>query len=121
MCYNAHMNFQGILTAVLSLVTIGAFHPIVIKAEYHFTKSIWPAFLVAGLALCAGSLFVRGLPSVALALVGAACLWSVGELFEQERRVERGWFPSGPRHTPVHTSEKGGKHSKEEQSPSSSV
>ena len=91
------MNFEGILTAALSLITIGAFHPVVIKAEYHFTKSIWPLFMLAGLALCALSLFVRGTASVALAVVGAACLWSVRELFEQEKRVERGWFPCKPK------------------------
>ena len=104
------MNFQGILTAVLSLITIGAFHPIVIKAEYHFTKNIWPAFLAAGLALCACSLFVQGIVSVALAVVGSGCLWSTRELFEQEKRVERGWFPRNPKHTTVDTSEEGGKH-----------
>ena len=91
------MNFEGILTALLSLVTIGAFHPIVIKAEYHLSKNIWPAFILAGVSLCALSTLTRGIVSVALALVGAACLWSTRELFEQEKRVERGWFPRNPK------------------------
>lgn len=104
------------MTAVLSLIVIGAFHPIVIKAEYHFTKNIWPLFLAAGLALCACSLFVQGIASVALAVVGSGCLWSVRELFEQEKRVERGWFPRNPNRTQDRTSGDGGKHKSNEDS-----
>ena len=28
---------------------------------------------------------------------GASSLWSIGELFEQRRRVEKGWFPANPK------------------------
>ena len=42
------MNFSGILTAGISFLVIGIFHPIVIRAEYYYTKRCWPVFLVAG-------------------------------------------------------------------------
>ena len=96
-CYNVLMNLQGILTALLSLFVIGLFHPIVVKAEYYFSKSIWFVFLILGVMFCVLSLFAQGIGSTALALVGAACLWSIKELFEQEKRVERGWFPRHPK------------------------
>lgn len=41
------MNFESIIMGVAAFVIIGAFHPIVIKAEYHFSHRIWPAFCAA--------------------------------------------------------------------------
>jgi hypothetical protein len=37
---------------------IGAFHPIVIKAEYYFGTKSWWAFLIAGIITATTSLFV---------------------------------------------------------------
>ena len=34
--------------------------------------------------------------STLLAVWGASSFWSIGELFHQRRRVERGWFPKNP-------------------------
>ena len=31
-----------------------------------------------------------------MGVLGASFLWSVKELFEQEKRVEKGWFPKNP-------------------------
>jgi len=90
-------NLQGIFVGAASLFIIGAFHPIVIKCEYYFTEKVWPVFLLAGLGFLTGSLFTRGMVSLILGLVGVACLWSILELKEQTRRVERGWFPKNPR------------------------
>ena len=98
-CYNirevvsVELNFEGVVVGVMSLVIIGAFHPLVIWFEYHFTQSIWPVFLIAGLLCLIAALFIQGLFSVLLGLLGVACIWSIRELKEQARRVERGWFP----------------------------
>ncbi len=92
------MNWLGIAAAVVSFVCIGVFHPIVIKAEYYFSSRCWPLFFAVGAASAAGSLFVENaLVSVALGSFGCACLWSILELKEQERRVARGWFPKNPK------------------------
>ena len=32
-----------------------------------------------------------------LGVFGASSLWAIGELFEQRRRVLRGWFPKNPK------------------------
>lgn len=91
------MNYDGILIAMITYVIIGIFHPIVIKAEYYFSKRIWPLFAVSGvlfigLSLATGSTLV----GTALAVFGASALWSIKELFAQEKRVAKGWFPKNP-------------------------
>ena len=91
------MHFIGIIIGVISFLSIGVFHPIVIKAEYYFSKSCWPVFLVAGFVLLGLSvLFENVILSSALAVIGMSSWWSILELFEQEKRVQKGWFPSNP-------------------------
>lgn len=80
------LNFEGVVVGVMSLVIIGAFHPLVIWFEYHFTQSIWPVFLIAGLLCLIAALFIQGLFSVLLGLLGVACIWSIRELKEQARQ-----------------------------------
>ena len=88
-CYNirevvsVELNFEGVVVGVMSLVIIGAFHPLVIWFEYHFTQSIWPVFLIAGLLCLIAALFIQGLFSVLLGLLGVACIWSIRELKAQ--------------------------------------
>ena len=92
------MNFTGVLIGLVSFLSIGVFHPIVIKAEYRFSKSCWPIFLLAGILLMVVSAFVdKVILSSALAVIGMSCWWSIFELFEQEKRVQRGWFPANPK------------------------
>ena len=92
------MNLTGVIIGVLAFVIIGVFHPIVIKSEYYFSKKIWPVFLVAGIGIIMGSMWVKAiLPAAVLGVLGCSCLWSIQELFEQEKRVEKGWFPANPK------------------------
>ena len=90
--------FTGIIIGVGTFLIIGVFHPLVIKGEYHFGVRVWWAFLVVGLAALAGSLLVKGIiASALLGVTGFTCLWGIGEVFHQRRRVEKGWFPQNPR------------------------
>lgn len=95
------MYFQGLMIGVITFLAIGTFHPLVIKAEYHYSSSIWPCFLIAGIIFCVLSLFVHQvLVSATLAVLGFSSFWSIGELKMQEKRVERGWFPDNPNKKP---------------------
>ena len=88
------MNLGGIIVGAVSFLIIGVFHPIVIKAEYYIGKKVWPIFLVAGVAILIATLWVsHPVWSPILGVTGCSCLWSIGELFEQEKRVQKGWFP----------------------------
>lgn len=91
------MNFQGILIGLVSFLIIGVFHPIVIKGEYYFSKKIWPVFLASGIILLILAVVVSNdLFSAVLGITGFTCLWSIKEIYEQEERVSKGWFPSNP-------------------------
>ncbi len=88
------MYTTGLLIAVATFLIIGLFHPIVIKTEYHFGTRPWWVFLFLGIALVGCSLLIENAAlSAIVGVTGASCLWSIGELFEQKKRVERGWFP----------------------------
>ena len=88
------MNFTGIIVGLATFLVIGIFHPIVVKAEYYWGVKCWWLFLVAGIIFGALSLFVQNLiASTILGVTAFSSFWSIGELFEQRRRVERGWFP----------------------------
>lgn len=92
------MYFSGIIIGLATFLIIGLFHPIVIKAEYHFGKRCWWAFAVAGVVFSLMSLFISNTVIASVTGVTAfSCFWSIHELFEQERRVKKGWFPANPK------------------------
>ena len=91
------LHFTGLVIGIATFLIIGIFHPIVIKGEYYFGVKIWWIFLISGIITGVASLLVEDiLISTLLAVWAASSLWGIGELFEQRRRVERGWFPARP-------------------------
>ena len=59
-----------------------------------------PGISVAGIAALAGSVLVGDVALAALLGVFAfSSFWSIKELFEQEERVRKGWFPRNPKRT----------------------
>lgn len=92
------IHFAGLLLGLCTFLTIGIFHPIVVKTHYYFGTRPWWVFLLAGLAGATGALFIADLFWSALAgIVGFSSLWTIKELFEQEERVRKGWFPDNPK------------------------
>lgn len=93
------INYEGLLIGVCTFLCIGIFHPIVIKAEYYFgAKKCWWWFPIAGLLGIAGSLVVANtFASALLGVFAFSCFWSIIEVFEQEKRVKKGWFPKNPK------------------------
>ena len=88
------MFFTGLIIGIATFLIIGLFHPLVIKGEYYFGTRCWWVFAVMGVVAIAGSLMIADvLWSTLLAVWGASSFWSIGELFEQKKRVEKGWFP----------------------------
>lgn len=92
------MNYVGLIIAVSTFLTIGIFHPIVIKTEYYTGTRLWWVFLIVGLAFIALSMFIENIiASSILGVIGCSCLWSILEIFEQKERVRKGWFPKNPK------------------------
>ena len=93
-----NIHLTGLSIAVSTFLVIGLFHPIVIKMEYYFGVRLWWIFLLAGIAFIIGSMLIANvIISSLLGVLGASCLWSIGELFEQKQRVKKGWFPMNPK------------------------
>ncbi len=65
--------------------------------EYHWGKGSWWLLLLVGLAFSVVSIFIKD--DVLSTILGAAafsCFWGILEVFEQEKRVLKGWFPENP-------------------------
>lgn len=93
-----NLNFEGIIIALATFFIIGIFHPIVIKLEYYTGTKYWWVFLLTGIVSICAALFVADiLWSSILGVLGASLLWSIGELKDQKKRVEKGWFPMNPK------------------------
>ena len=92
------LNFSGIVIGVATFLVIGLFHPLVIKAEYYIGVRSWWLFLFLGIVAGIASLMVANLTlSIILGVVAFSSFWSIGEVFEQKKRVEKGWFPANPK------------------------
>ncbi|MBR3884708.1 MAG: DUF4491 family protein [Bacteroidaceae bacterium] len=92
------LNFHGILIGVATFLIIGLFHPLVIKSEYYIGVKSWWLFLVLGIITLAVSLVIENNDlSILFGVVAFSSFWSIGEVFEQKKRVEKGWFPANPK------------------------
>lgn len=92
------INIEGIILGLSAFLCIGMFHPIVIKAEYYLGTRCWWGFALVGVLSLVASLFIENTyASVILGVFAFSCFWSILELFEQKKRVEKGWFPRNPK------------------------
>ena len=92
------LNYFGIIIGLVTFLVIGLFHPLVIKAEYYLGVKSWWLFLLLAIAASAASLLVSSLVlSIILGVVAFSSFWSIGEVFAQKKRVEKGWFPKNPK------------------------
>ena len=92
------LHYTGIIIAICTFLIIGIFHPLVIKTEYYTGTRLWWLYLLLGIicvccAICISDVFLSSI----LGVLGASFLWSIGELFSQKKRVEKGWFPKNPK------------------------
>lgn len=94
----AEYHLLGLAIGVATFLIIGLFHPLTIKCHYYFGTRCWWWFLLLGIAGVAASVLSDDLFLSTLAGVFAfSSFWTVGEIFEQEKRVARGWFPDNPK------------------------
>jgi len=92
------MNGVGIIVGATVFLSIGICHPLVIKMEYRWGKQSWWGWLVAGLVFSVLSLFVQNdILSIIIGGFAFCCFWGIGEMFMQEKRVVKGWFPENPK------------------------
>ena len=88
----------GIALGLAVFIVIGLFHPIVIKAEYYWGRKSWWVFLLAGIVCLILTRFTDSkFLSAIIGVIAFSSFWSILELFEQEKRVAKGWFPANPK------------------------
>ena len=93
-------NLLGLVIGICTFLVIGVFHPIVIKCEYYFGTRCWWFFLLLGIVCIVLSCMVETvLWSALLGVTAFSSFWSILEIFEQQKRVQKGWFPRNPRRT----------------------
>ena len=69
------MNFNGIIIGAAVFLSIGICHPLVINSLLIENDIL--SIIIGGFAFC--------------------FLWGIHEMFLQEKRVLRGWFPENPK------------------------
>ena len=92
--------FFGLGIGLAAFLIIGLFHPVVVKAEYYWGTRSWWIFLVLGIVTAALSVVVDSLFwSAILGVFAFSSFWTIKEVFEQEERIKKGWFPRNPKRT----------------------
>ena len=87
-------NLTGVIIGLITFLIIGLFHPLVIKGEYYFGVKYWWVFLLMGISgIVASLLLCNVIVSTSCGVFAFSSFWSIGELFQQRKRVEKGWFP----------------------------
>lgn len=91
-------NLTGLIIGICTFLIIGLFHPVVVKAEYYWGTRCWWIFLLLGVAGTVGAVCVKQvLWSSLLGVFAFSSFWTIKEVFEQEERVRKGWFPANPK------------------------
>ena len=89
---------EGIIIGISTFLIIGLFHPVVIKAEYYWGTRCWWVFLLLGILGIIGSLLISDiLISSLLGVFAFSSFWTIKEVFDQRKRVRKGWFPMNPK------------------------
>lgn len=92
------IHLEGLIIGAFTFIIIGIFHPVVVKTEYYWGTRPWWVFLLLGLIAVAFAVFLANVFwSALLSVFAFSSFWTIKELFEQEERVKKGWFPRNPK------------------------
>jgi hypothetical protein len=92
------MNFAGLLLGFATLFLIGIGFFWVIKLEYYVGAYVWKWVLSLGILFCLVSIWLPSFwASALLGILGGSLVWGATELPDQEKRVQKGAFPSNPK------------------------
>ncbi|WP_080904881.1 DUF4491 family protein [Parabacteroides sp. Marseille-P3160] len=95
-----YIHLEGLGIGVMTFLIIGLFHPLVVKGEYYWGTKCWWIFLIMGIVGLVISLFLENVfISSLFGVFSFSSFWSIKEVFEQEERVLKGWFPKNPKRT----------------------
>ena len=91
-------HLAGLFIGICTFLIIGLFHPVVVKDEYYWCTKCWWIFLILGIGGVIASLSIGNvILSSMLGVFAFSSFWTIKEVFEQEERVRKGWFPKNPK------------------------
>ena len=99
------MNWSGVIVGVVTIASIMAYHPLVIRTEYRWgSRAKWLFIALGTLALIALVVVhwlmqptdVRIVAEICLSVFAFASFWSAHEVKLQRQRVLKGRFPDNP-------------------------
>jgi len=91
-------HLTGLIIGICTFLIIGLFHPVVIKAEYYWGTKCWWIFLLLGIGGVIASFLTEDIfYSSLLGVFAFSSFWTIKEVFDQEKRVKKGWFPKNPK------------------------
>ena len=91
------MNWPALEVGLAAFVIIGAFHPVVIKAEYYFSKKVWPVFLLAGLLCLWAALCIENTAwACVVSVLGFTSLWSIKGCLNRKNACKKAGLPKIP-------------------------
>ena len=89
---------EGIIIGISTFLIIGLFPPVGLKAESDWGTKCWWICLVLGVLGIIGALLVESiLISSLLGVFAFSSFWTIKEVFDQRKRVLKGWFPMNPK------------------------
>ncbi len=89
---------EGLGIGLATFLIIGLFHPVVVKAEYYWGVKCWWIFLLLGVIGVIASIMIKNtFCSAILGVFAFSSFWTIKEVFEQQERVKKGWFPRNPK------------------------
>lgn len=90
--------FSGLGIGLAAFLIIGLFHPVVVKAEYHWGTGSWWIFLIVGIIGAVASVLIENtFLSAILGVFAFSSFWTIKEVFDQQERVCKGWFKKNPK------------------------
>lgn len=91
-------HFEGLILGLFTFIIIGLFHPLIVKIEYYWGTKCWRIFLGISIISAIASIIISDLFKSALCgILAFASFWSIFEIFQQAKRVKKGWFPKNPK------------------------
>ncbi|MCD7709806.1 MAG: DUF4491 family protein [Porphyromonadaceae bacterium] len=91
------LHLQGVVIGIVTFLIIGIFHPLVIKVEYHWgIRGRWIFLIIGIIGIILSIVILNLIVSALCGIIAFSAFWSVWEVYRQEERVRKGWFPRNP-------------------------
>ena len=91
------MNWSGVIVGVVTIVSIMAYHPLVIRTEYRWgSRAKWLFIALVVVHWLMQPTDARTVAEICLSVFAFASFWSAHEVKLQRQRVLKGRFPDNP-------------------------